>query len=32
MKNILNRLTNHENLSKNEAKVVLVKISKGDYN
>lgn len=32
MKNILNRLTNHETLSKNEAKVVLVKISKGDYN
>jgi len=32
MKNILNRLTNHETLSQEEAKNVLVNISKGDYN
>lgn len=32
MKNILNRLINHESISSDEAKQVLVKISKGDYN
>ncbi len=32
MKNILNRLFNHETLSKNEAKEVLVNISNGAYN
>ncbi|RSK39148.1 anthranilate phosphoribosyltransferase [Mangrovimonas spongiae] len=32
MKNILNRLINHENISTEEAKQVLVNISKGDYN
>ncbi len=32
MKNILNRLINHEILSKNEAKEVLVNISSGSYN
>ena len=32
MKTILNRLINHETLSKAEAKDVLVKISNGDYN
>lgn len=32
MKNILNQLINHETLSKEEAKNVLVAISKGDYN
>ena len=32
MKTILNRLINHETLSKAEAKNVLVKISNGDYN
>ena len=32
MKTILNRLINHETLSKTEAKDVLVKISNGDYN
>ena len=32
MKNILNRLFNHETLSKEEAKDVLVKISNGSYN
>lgn len=32
MKNILNKLTNHEVLSKEEAKNVLINISKGDYN
>jgi anthranilate phosphoribosyltransferase len=32
MKNILNRLINHEQLSKEEAKNVLVNISNGDYN
>ncbi len=32
MKNILNRLTNHELLSKDEAKNVLVNISNGQYN
>ena len=32
MKNILNRLINHEQLSKEEAKEVLVNISKGLYN
>lgn len=32
MKNILNRLINHESISSEEAKLVLVNISKGDYN
>ena len=32
MKNILNRLINHETLSKEEAKEVLVNISNGSYN
>ncbi|KZS40480.1 anthranilate phosphoribosyltransferase [Aquimarina aggregata] len=32
MKNLLNRLINHETISKEEAKAVLVNISKGDYN
>ncbi|WP_344928992.1 anthranilate phosphoribosyltransferase [Aquimarina addita] len=32
MKNLLNRLINHETISKEEAKDVLVNISKGDYN
>ena len=32
MKHILNRLINHETISKDEAKMVLVNISKGDYN
>ncbi len=32
MKNILNRLINHETISKEEAKSVLVNISKGEYN
>ncbi len=32
MKNILNRLINHETISKEEAKGVLVNISKGAYN
>ena len=32
MKNILNRLFNHETLSKDEAKTVLVNISNGSYN
>ncbi|WP_159021595.1 anthranilate phosphoribosyltransferase [Formosa sp. L2A11] len=32
MKQILNRLINHEHISKEEAKRVLVNISKGDYN
>ncbi len=32
MKNLLNRLINHENISKEEAKNVLVNISKGTYN
>jgi anthranilate phosphoribosyltransferase len=32
MKHILNRLVNHETISTNEAKQVLIKISKGDYN
>ena len=32
MKNILNRLINHETLSKQEAKNILVNISNGDYN
>ncbi|MDY7394809.1 anthranilate phosphoribosyltransferase [Aureibaculum sp. 2210JD6-5] len=32
MKNILNRLINHETISKEEAKNVLVNISKGEYN
>jgi len=32
MKQLLNRLINHETISKEEAKQVLVKISKGDYN
>ncbi|MCL4149487.1 UNVERIFIED_CONTAM: hypothetical protein GTU68_029050 [Idotea baltica] len=32
MKQILNRLINHENITEEEAKQVLVNISKGDYN
>ncbi|HBK70577.1 MAG TPA: anthranilate phosphoribosyltransferase [Flavobacteriaceae bacterium] len=32
MKQLLNRLINHETISKEEAKQVLVNISKGDYN
>ena len=32
MKNLLNRLINHESISSDEAKQVLVNISKGDYN
>ena len=32
MKNLLNRLINHETISTEEAKQVLVNISKGDYN
>ena len=32
MKEILNRLINHEKINKNEAKNVLVNISKGNYN
>ncbi|WP_372753044.1 anthranilate phosphoribosyltransferase [Mariniflexile sp.] len=32
MKHILNRLINHESISSEEAKLVLVNISKGDYN
>ena len=32
MKNILNRLINHESISTEEAKQALVNISKGDYN
>lgn len=32
MKNLLNRLINHENISSEEAKHVLVNISKGEYN
>ncbi|RZT00174.1 anthranilate phosphoribosyltransferase [Aquimarina brevivitae] len=32
MKELLNRLINHETISKEEAKRVLVNISKGDYN
>jgi len=32
MKQLLNRLINHENISNQEAKQVLVNISKGDYN
>ncbi|WP_299257400.1 anthranilate phosphoribosyltransferase [uncultured Aquimarina sp.] len=32
MKNLLNRLINHETISKEEAKGVLVNISKGSYN
>jgi anthranilate phosphoribosyltransferase len=32
MKHILNRLVNHETISTKEAKQVLIKISKGDYN
>ncbi|WP_109438914.1 MULTISPECIES: anthranilate phosphoribosyltransferase [Aquimarina] len=32
MKNLLNRLINHETISKEEAKGVLVNISKGEYN
>ncbi len=32
MKQLLNRLINHETISKEEAKKVLVNISKGDYN
>ena len=32
MKTILNRLINHESLSKDEAKIVLVNISSGNYN
>ncbi len=32
MKQLLNRLINHENITSEEAKTVLVNISKGDYN
>lgn len=32
MKQLLNRLINHETISKEEAKQVLINISKGDYN
>ena len=32
MKVILNRLINHESISANEAKQILISISKGDYN
>ncbi len=32
MKQLLNRLINHETISKEEAKQVVVNISKGDYN
>ncbi|HAT66860.1 MAG TPA: anthranilate phosphoribosyltransferase, partial [Flavobacteriaceae bacterium] len=32
MKNILNRLINHEQLTQDEAKEVLVNISQGSYN
>lgn len=32
MKQVLNRLINHETISKDEAKSVLMNISKGDYN
>ncbi len=32
MKQLLNRLINHESISSSEAKNVLVNISKGDYN
>lgn len=32
MKELLNRLINHETISKEEARAVLVNISKGDYN
>ena len=32
MKNLLNRLINHETISKEEAKGVLVDISKGEFN
>ncbi|MGB5361814.1 MAG: anthranilate phosphoribosyltransferase, partial [Aureibaculum sp.] len=32
MRALLNRLINHETISKEEAKMVLVNISKGDYN
>ncbi|MGY8914910.1 MAG: anthranilate phosphoribosyltransferase, partial [Flavobacteriales bacterium] len=32
MKQILNRLINHDVLSKTDAKQVLVNIAKGDYN
>ena len=32
MKVLLNRLINHESISANEAKQILISISKGDYN
>lgn len=32
MKHVLNRLINHENISADEAKQILINISKGDYN
>ena len=32
MKALLNRLINHENISAEEAKKILISISKGDYN
>ena len=32
MKHILNRLINHETISTEEAKQILINISKGDYN
>ena len=32
MKNVLNRLINHETISSEEAKQILINISKGDYN
>ena len=32
MKQILNRLINHETISSEEAKQILINISKGDYN
>ena len=32
MKHVLNRLINHETISAEEAKQILINISKGDYN
>ena len=32
MKHVLNRLINHETISSEEAKQILINISKGDYN
>ena len=32
MKHVLNRLTNHQTISAEEAKQILINISKGDYN